>query len=63
MDFTEIQLEENQQPSRTAYDSQYDMIHPESFHRIFVTDSSRAFHINERTNSEEQMTSSTSNSG
>lgn len=72
MDFTEIQLEENQQHSqysspnvnrnqhsRVVYDSQQEMIHPDSFNRIFVTDSSKAFRINERTNSQDQMTQTT----
>ena len=75
MDLTEIQLEENQRaehsqysPStyvngnhagRIVYDTQHEMIHPDSFNRIFVTDSSRTFRINERTNSQDQMTPST----
>lgn len=60
MDFIEIQLEENRHsqyssrshgsPPRIVYDSS---------DRIFVTDSSRHFRINEQTNSEEQMTTST----
>lgn len=69
MDFIEIQLEENRHsqyssrshgsPPRIVYDSQLDTIRSESSDRIFVTDSSRHFRINEQTNSEEQMTTST----
>lgn len=59
MNFIRIQLEENRhsQYSSPSHGSPPRIVH-DSSDRIFVTDSSRHFQINERTNSEEEMTTS-----